>query len=39
MKKMSSIICLVINQPKFVHEMVPRWLKNRDQRVDRGGLI
>ena len=39
MKKMYRIICQFTNQTKFVPEIVPLWLKNRNQRVHTGGLI
>ena len=39
MKKMYHIIHLFTHQRKFVPEIVPLWLKNRNQRVHMGGLI
>ena len=36
---MYRIIRLFIYQSKIVPEIVPLWLKNRDQRVHTGGIM
>ena len=39
MKKICRIIRLFTHQRKFVPEIVPLWLKNRNQFVHTGGLM
>ena len=39
MKKMHHIICLFAHYRKFTPEIEPLWLKNRNQRFHKGGLL